>query len=221
MSNPSSGYVDPDDAAPPPPSHRRLKVRLPSGAMFDVLTPQEAEYLEERVGWYQDQNKFDHISDQQDVDRLLWMELFCFRWALWINTGEDYDNEDINPTALRKSLSEYSSEIRQVKKALGIDKVGRDKAKGEDSVPEFIMKLLQRAKDFGYHRDSQSAKAIELIQEAIALYTWHINCDEDERREAHITQADLIQWIGSVLKPEFEQLDIDFRKQQKMWIRDQ
>lgn len=99
-----------------------LKVRLPSGCTVDALTEGEKDYLTERVAQHErsreTSSSIDHVLR---VDRLLVMELLCYRWSLWILNGEDYDKAAIDETALRKALSECSAEIRHLKQLLGLD----------------------------------------------------------------------------------------------------
>ena len=121
---------------------------------------------------------------------------------------------------IRRCLNDYSKELRLLKKALGIDKTSRDKDKGEQ-VATYIMNLGQRAKEFGVMRNQQAVKAITLFQELKALVTFHDNCTEEERRENHIQEKDVLEWIRTVT-PEFDEIDEQFRKtSQTYWIRSQ
>lgn len=197
-----------------------IPVTLPSGAKFAVLTRGEVEYLNERVERYLSDNHFINISDFQDVDRMLMLELFVFRWSLWLSRQSDYDGDDVDERALRASVSEYSGELRQLKKGLGIDKVARDKQKGDDSVATYIANLRRRAAEFGVMRSDQFSKVLELFQQMKALITLHDNCDEMERKEQHIQTDDILDWIRTVAVPEFDAIDEKFkREKQSMWIR--
>lgn len=199
-----------------------IPVTMPSGAVFLVVTQSEQRYLEDRVERYLADNHFVNVSDLQDVDRMLIMEVLCFRWGLWISRGRDYFDEPVDDKSLSRSLNDYSGELRQLKKILGIDKAARDRTKGDDSVPVFIENLLRRAKEFGVMRNRQCDKVLELSQELQALVTLHDNSDEIERREMHVTVDDIFDWIRTVYVPEFNAIDDDFRKStQKYWIKQQ
>lgn len=199
-----------------------LPVTLPSGAQFMVLTSAEVRYIEERVERYLADNHFVNVSDFQDVDRMLVMELLCFRWGLWISNQRDYFGEAIDDTgSLRRSLGDYSSELRQLKKTLGIDKVARDRQKGEDSVSVYIENLRARAKEFGIVRERQLDKALELFQQLKALVTLHDNSDAKERAEMHCDTQDVFDWIRTVAMFEFDAIDQHFRThQQGTWVRE-
>lgn len=197
-----------------------IPVTMPSGAVFVVVTQSEQQYLEKLVVRYLEDNHFVNVSDLQDVDRMLIMEVLCFRWGLWISRGRDYFDEPVDENRLSRSLNDYSSELRQLKKILGIDKATRDRTKGDDSVPVFIENLLRRAGEFVVMRNKQCDKVLELSNELQALVTLHDNCDEIERREMHVTIDDIFDWIRTVYMPEFQAIDEEFRRtQQKYWVR--
>lgn len=199
-----------------------LKVILPSGANFVVLTPEEKKYLEDRVARYLTDNHFVNISDHQDLDRLVTFELFVYRWSLWLSYGSDYFGDEIESRALSSQIEAYAQEVRLLKKNLGIDKPARDKARGDDSVVNYLAKLRDRAREFGVMRNKQFDKVLELFQQLHALIGFHDRCDETERRENHATAEDIFAWIREVAIPEFDRIDSDFRQtQQKYWVRSQ
>lgn len=197
-----------------------LPVQLPSGATFVVLTQSEVDYVTERVGRYLADNHFVNVSDFQDVDRMLILEVLCFRWGLWISKQRDYFGDPVDEAALRRSLNDYSGELRQLKRTLGIDKLARDRQRGEDSVAVYLDNLRARAKEFGIMREGQLAKALELVAQLIALVTLHDQSDDIERREMHVTTEDVLDWIRTVFMPEFQAVDAHFRQHaQRFWIR--
>jgi hypothetical protein len=196
-------------------------VPLPSGSAFKVHNS-ELGYFMDRCDRYQKDNHFSNISDIQDIDRLIITELLVWRWEIWVSQNHDYWGDEIDEVAYARQIKDHSAEIRQLKKALGLDKETRDKQRGEDSVDAYINALRQRAKEFGYMRDEQSAKSIELFQQLSALVTLYHNCDDGERHEQKCTEAHIIAWITDKAMPEFEEIDEEFRdKKQKMWIRKQ
>lgn len=192
-------------------------VGAPSGAAFIVMTPEEVAYFEERSQRYLTDNHFVNITDLQDVDRMLFMELLSWRWSLWLSQERDYWGNQLDLEALKKSLSEYSKELRLLKKALGIDKAARDKERGE-SISDYLESLRLRAKEFGVMREKQLTKAITLFQELKSLITFHDNCIEVERIENNVEVSDIMEWIRKIAIPEFDEIDEYFRKhQQKFW----
>lgn len=198
-----------------------FSVSLPSGAEFLVLTSDEAAYIKDRVSRYLSDNAFSNVSDLQDIDRMVTFELLVHRWSLWISKGVDYFNEEINERQLSERVKDFSSEIRQIKKTLGVDKVARDRTRGDDSIVHYLAQLKIRAREFGYMRNEQFNKALELFHELKALVVYHDNCDEPERLEGRVTQDDVFAWIREVAIPEFDAIDESFRdEKQRFWIRE-
>lgn len=206
-------------ARPPPAPGDMVEIILPSGAPFPVY-PQEATYVTDRAERYLTENRFTNVSDLQDLDRVLIMELLCIRWGIWISQGHDYGTGDVDVDVLQKSLKAHSVELRSLKSQVGIDKKTRDRAKGIDSPAQFISDLLARAKEFGVTREAQLGKALELFQQMKAMVTLHLNADEQERQELHIQLEDLLAWIVNVLIPEYDEIDEYFRTHsQRFWVR--
>lgn len=210
-------------SAPLPPDKMldMVEVLLPSKATFPVHKL-EVDYVQERVELYMSQNIFVVISDIQDVDRLLILELMVHRWSHWLSVSEDYWGDAIDSNETQKQVKEWSVECRQLKKQLGLDKVTRDKQKGDDSVAAYLMELGRRAKEFGVMRETQLDKALELFNQLRALVTLHQNTDEIEQREQHVTMADVFEWLVEIAIPEYVAIDDHFRKHaQQMWIQRQ
>jgi hypothetical protein len=195
-----------------------VDVTTPSGATITVMNQSEADYYDQVHKRYLTDNKFKNVSDILELDRILVMELMCYRWGIWILAEEDYFGRKINPTEVQKSIETYSREIRGIKKDLGIDKSTRDKDKG-DSVAEYIQMLGVRAKEFGITRNKQSGKAIEILMEARALITLYENSSDAERKEFKANINDIVDWFKTRFS-EFEEIDKDLRKNQSTWIRD-
>jgi len=198
-----------------------LPVRLPSGAEYKVLTQSEVNYVKKRVKDYTHAFKWDNTSDLQDVDRMIMFELLVYRYGIWVSRRRDYVDDPVDENQLRKSMNELSGELRMLKKSLGIDRVSRDKERGDDSVPVYLEKLRQRAKEFGINRNNMMDKGLVLSQQLIALYQMHKNCDQQERVEQHCRTEDVIEWIGTVFIPQFQAVDETFRQtQQRYWVQD-
>lgn len=193
-------------------------VMLPSGSKFFVHTG-EISYFNDRVKRYQSDNHFTNMSDLQDLDRLIVTELLVWRWGMWVSQKRDYWGEAVDENAWQKAIKDHSAEIRMLKKSLGLDKETRDKQRGEGSFENYMQSLRERAKEFGYMRNEQSAKIQELFQQLKELVVLHNNCDPQERAEQHITTDDLLDWIINTAIPEFDAIDEKFRAtSQKYWI---
>lgn len=202
-----------------PDQEGMVRIRLPSGAVFPVHEV-EVDYISNITRLYLSENHFVKITDLQDVDRMLMLELMTYRWGNWLSRQKDWWGDTIDPNEIQKSLNAYSTELRQLKKQLGLDKATRDKEKGDDSVSAYIQNLLVRAREFGVMRENQLSKALELFKQLESLVTLYQNSDEIERREMHVTLEDVLDWMTTIAFPEFEAIDAYFREhQQRMWIR--
>lgn len=197
-----------------------VEVQGPSGAVFQVLTESERDWWEKVVDKYLDHNKFTNVSDLQDLDRVIYMELIMYRYNLWVGTGSDYDGSDINEVELNRNIQQYNKEVIALKKSIGIDKVSRDKDKG-DSIAAYIENLRRRAKEFGVKRNDEAVKAITLFHKLKSMIELYDNCDDQERKQNHWTEADMLKWIRESAIPDFEKIDEEFRKtSQTYWIRE-
>lgn len=195
------------------------EVTLPSGSKAHVMTEEERAYVEERSTRYTTEYSFSSISDLQDVDRVIMMELTDWRYNRWLTHGIDYHGDPVEADDLQKTIIDLSKEVRQVKKQLGIDKAARDRQKGE-SVSEYLDSLRHRAKQFGVMREKQLTKALTLFNELQALVVYHDNCTPDERRENSVRVEDIFEWLREVAFPEFQEVDEYFQKhEQSAWIR--
>lgn len=194
-------------------------VATPSGGSVNLQTAEEADWYDQRRDQYIQQNKFPNVSDLLDLDRLLQLEVIVYRWGQWLSAGFDYMHSLVDQQELQKNIREYSREIRELKLALGIDKVSRDKDKGE-SVPDYLTTLLHRAKTFGYHRNRQYELAVTLMYQLRSMLFTYDRCDETERDELDLSPDAILEWMRVVMFAQWDELDQSFREDQKIWIRD-
>lgn len=197
----------------------RYTVVSPSGSELHLQTVEEADYYESRRDRYLKDNAFPNVSDLQDLDRLLVFEVLSYRWSLWLSQGFDYEMLRVDEGALKRMVEDYSKEIRSLKMSLGIDKATRNKDR-QESVAEYIEKLLQRAKAFGYHRNEQYAKAVTLIYELKSKVQTMDRADEDERQVLGLTPDTILDWIRTEMVQQWDEIDTEFRRQQAIWIRE-
>lgn len=195
-------------------------VALPSGALFYVHTS-EVAYFNDRVKKYMKDNKFTNIADLQDLDRIIMWELFIWRYGIWMSLQRDYWGDAVDESKLQKSQNEMSRELRLVKAKLGVDREARDKARGDDSFPAYLEKLLARANEFGYTREKQLDRALELFNALKAIVMLYRNCNEKERKDLHVETEDVMRWIVEECIPRYDEIDAYFREHsQRTWIRD-
>ncbi|NUS01941.1 MAG: hypothetical protein HOV97_05190 [Nonomuraea sp.] len=194
-------------------------VITPSGSDLDLQTQEEAIRYEQVRDQYLKDNAFPNVSDLQDLDRLLVFEIVIYRWQLWLSRGFDYQMSRIDEGAIKSFIKEYSTEVRLLKLALGIDKATRDKEKGE-SLADYVAKLLERAKVFGYHRNRQYEKAVTAFWQLRSMVMTYDRCDEEERTHLDLSPDSIIEWFRDNVIKDWDAMEESFRKDQSMWIRD-
>lgn len=198
-----------------------VPVTTPSGQQTFVLGPAEEQFYVTQSQKYLDDYAYTNVSDLLDLDRLLFLELQAFRLSQWLGTGRDYDGVLVDSSQQRRALKEASDLISKVKNDLGMTKSQRDKER-EASVSAYLTTLKQRAKEFGVHREKQLIKGITLCQQLFSIIGSFDRADAVERDKLGFTsEAEIIDWIRTVMRPEFDAVDTHFRQhQQRYWLKD-
>ena len=196
-----------------------LVVNGTSGTEYIVLIPEEAVWFRSALDKYQEQYSFDNIADLQDLDRLLAMELLSYRYSAWMIRETDYEGNQYDDKVVRKDKIDIDKNIISVKAHLGIGRKNRVESE-QESTADYISNLLQRAGEFGVHRDAQNAKILNLFMDLKTLIGLHDRSDDEERTHNHVHQEDIIEWIRKVAIPEFAELDDHFRVNQRIWQKE-
>lgn len=195
-----------------------IEIRGAGGSVHVVLNDQEAAWINFTYERYVDQYKMDNITDLQDLDRLVGLELLSTRYQNWLGRESDYDGNPFSEKDVRDHKEKIDKEIRLLKKSMGIDRVGRTTSETQN-VSDYLSSLLQRAEEFGVHRDHQIAKSIDLWKELQSKIGMYDRCDEEERIHERVTLEDIYSWLKTEAFPEFDKIDDAFRKNQKLWIK--
>lgn len=204
----------------PPADGEFIPVELPSGAFYEVLTAEEAEYVEGKTADYTHGFQFNNVADLGELDRLVEMELLVHRYNRWLGRRKDYKGVAVDEGPLQTKVNTWSTEIRQIKLKLGIDKVTRDRQRGEGSVAQRWTTTLTRAKAFTVMRCKQAAMAITLAQQLIALMDLRKNTDEIDRERMKLNDAGILEWIDTRFRSEFEEIASHFRKTEMHYWHD-
>ncbi len=198
-----------------------ISVFGPAGGKFTVITKSEEKNFKELCKRYTADNKFTNVSDLQDLERIIHMEVIHLRYSNWLSTETDYVGEAVNIKEVASLLKEFSGELRQLKKAIGIDRTSRQRDQGE-SLSDFIEDLKERAAEFGVHRENQLTNALTLFNELHGLVTLHDNCLPDERKKLRCREEDIMRWIRETAIPKYVELDQHFiDNNQRFWVQSQ
>lgn len=203
----------------PPDYVNTLFVRGLSGQELEVASADEKNWFETNLQKYRSEYRFENIADLQDVDRLLGLELLSYRYTAWLMRGVDYDGLQFDEKAVRDHKQKIDSEIRLLKKHMGMDRKGRVESE-QESVASYIQNLLRRANEFGVHRNEQVVTALDLMNDLKTMVGLYHRCDEEERRELGADIDDIWKWINETMLPEYDEIDVAFRKEQRLWIQE-
>jgi len=195
-----------------------ILVTGPSGSKYPVFNEHEAHHYESLSERYQSDNIFVNVSDIQELDRILMMELMTYRWGTWLIQEMDYSGKKVNAQELQRSIATYSKEIREIKRDLGMDKSTRDRDQGEN-LAAYLENLRLRAQEFGIARNEQAVSAINILMELRGFITLYRKSNDAERREFNSSPEEILTWCEEKFE-EFDEIDAALRENQKYWIHD-
>lgn len=197
-------------------------VELCSGETLRVQTQTEQRWFVDTKKKYLAETKFTDITDTQDMDRLLCLELLMFRWNQHLASGYDYHDNLVDDDLLRKQVKEQSVAITLLKTSLSLDKKSRDAALNEGNFATWLADVKRRAKLFGVHRETQLTKALSCMNELSGIVGAYDRSDEEERKKlGYETEHEILQWVRDVMLPDFRAIDEYFlENEQRMWRRD-
>lgn len=206
-----------------PQRRQTYKVRSATGQEIELQHLREKRFFETARDKYVAENVFTAASDLRGLDRLLLFETQVLRWQWQLAAGIDYDLVELDvkeQAEIRRSIKETEALISQLQNDLSLTKAQRDKALTGDDVGQYLKNLQIRAKQFGVRRDAQIGKAIELLMETFSIAGSYQRSTEHERRKLGFETADdVLDWVMTVAKPQFDEIDAAFRKNQTMWVR--
>lgn len=184
----------------------------------------EVDYYSKAQGKYMAENNFTAASDERALDRLVLMETLMMRWQAQLASGKDYQGQPLNHAeqeALRKNIKEGAITISNAHQELGLSKAQRDKDKVE-SVQAYVNNLLQRAKEFGVHREESVDLIINLFNEFSAHVNAYRRANDYERGRLGFPDAEslLTWWLEDGVK-RFKDADDAWRaSNQRYWRKD-
>ena len=196
------------------------QVLTPTGGLAEVMGDAEEERYNAALTAYTSGVTFTDQSDLEDLERILFMELMCYRWGRWLMSGKEYDGTVVsNEGELRRWINDYATQITKIKESLKLDRKGRE---GDQATTFFERwtQLAQHAKDFGVMREEQLGKALEIMQGVYSIIGAFDRSDEEERRILGFPdEAAIVQYLRET-KPDFDAVDEHFRQnKQRFWVR--
>lgn len=201
-------------------------VELPDGGPVHLQSQDEVDRWQTLSERYQSDYSLRKVNDLTHLGTLLIQQISLYRAQLGLSGRvPELDDEDL-PTgryimkqlkpaeirAFQAQITDASKEIREIEKAMGIDKKSRDSS-GNETVRNYLESLKQRAHDYGVHI-SKRVQAYELFVNEIK---WRIrllrNGDAEDIHYEHCTPDEILTWAEEQLA-ELERIDQEFAKEQ-------
>lgn len=210
-------------AAPPAPGLQApplIKVQTPTGGEIEVQGPAEEKRYIESLRAYTDGITYTERSDLEDLERVLFMELMCYRWGRWLMAGKEYDGTIVNnENELRRWINDYATQITKTKESLKLDRRSREGDKSA-TIEARWQQLAAHAREMGVMREKQLGRALEIMQGLFGIVAAFDRSDEEERGKLGFPdEAAIVQYIRES-RPHFDEVDEHFRTHsQKFWVR--
>lgn len=195
------------------------RVRTPSGSELQVRNDDEKKYYDSRKVLYVKENQFETTTDKVDLDNVLFLELLLWRWQTWLSQGRDYDLSILSASQeeqYRRNIHDTQKLLLEAKTKLGMTREARlDKTA---TAHDFIQNLLRRAHGFKLSRDAQGERAVTLFRELQSIVRTFDRSNENERRVVGIeSEEDIVDWLRNEAFAKFDEIDIEYRKEQAKW----
>lgn len=200
-------------------------VDLPGGGRMYLFSPEEVELFELSSKRYQEDYALTKMNDLILVGAILTQQVIMFRAQQRVAGLEPGMDEGGHPTgeyrrvdkqkasdlsAAQNTVTKCAAEIRELEKALGIDKKTRE-AGGQHTVANYVEELKRAAHGYGVHIHERNLLYEETMMEA----RWKIrvlrNGDEEDRSYHDLTPEKFIEWLERKLA-EIEVKDKEWAK---------
>jgi hypothetical protein len=202
-----------------------FEVELPAGGRLHLHSLEEVELWEESAKRYVQDYQLTQQNDLLLLGAVLSQQLAMFRAQQRMNgmapeldekgvpTG-DYIRRELkvsDMSAAQSTIVKASVEIRELEKALGIDKKTRE-AGGAHNVQNYVQTLKAAARQYGLHLSHRMQAYEAVMMEA----RWKIrllrNGDAEDRRYHNLTDKTFVDWLEKELK-RLEGVDQQFARE--------
>lgn len=192
------------NGAGPPPEPTIYEVERPAGGTITVRSAAEAELYTRSRDRYIEEYGFHRMNDMMLLGSILAQQIEMFR-------AEGALQDETKAPAAHSKLMKATDQVRELEKALGIDKKTRD-AGGQHTLDAFIAQLKRGARAHGIH----IAERTKWIEGFIMELSWRVrllkNGDAEDRRLEGLTEQTVIDWC--------EQQIEEFHSKEKEWAHE-
>ena len=202
-------------------------VDLPGGGgQIHLQSLEEVDRWQTLAAAYQDQYKLVKINDLTNLGTLLVQHINLYR-AQQALSGRlpEIDDDDLptgryvmrplKPTEVRAyqdQINTASKEVREIEKAMQIDKRSRDNA-GDETLRGWLVTMKARAHRYGLH----VSKRVTAYEEFVMELRWRVRLNEtgdaEDKHYEDCDDAGIIRWARRQLA-ELEKTDQEFAKEE-------
>jgi hypothetical protein len=206
---------------------QHLEVELPGGGTIHLQTEDEVERWRGLSERYRKDYRLNKVNDLTMLDTLLIHQITLYRAQramsgmepefetdpvtdIQLPTGR-YVKTEIKSASLRQyqdTINSASKEIREIEKAMGIDKKSRDQ-QGNETVPEYIARLKAVGHEYGIH----IANRVKAYEEFAMNMRWRVRLEEqgdaEDKAQHECTPDGIVAWARRELE-KLEEIDRRF-----------
>lgn len=211
-------------APPPPPSPPTVnfEVELPAGGLMYLQSPEEVDLWKKSAERYVEDYQLTKTNDLVLLGAILQQQVILFRAQRKLNgmdpevdangvpTGRyklvENDGDEVQKQS--RILNTATKEIRDIEKALGIDKVTREQG-GAVTVASYLRTLKKAAHERGIHVSERFIKYEAFVNQLRTMLRMYHNLDAEDRAYHNLTEAGIMSWASDELA-KLEQADKDF-----------
>jgi hypothetical protein len=202
-----------------------FEVDLPAGGRLMLHSVAEVDLWEESSKRYMQDYQLNQQNDLLLLGAILSQQLAMFRAQQRMNgmtpkvddkgqpTGEYVRKElKVNEMgAAQSTIIKASTEIRELEKALGIDKKTREQG-GAHTVQNYVLTLKKAARQYGVHLNQRMQAYEKVMMDARWKLRLLRNGDPEDRSYHKLTPQALCDWLEEELT-KLEEVDKQFAKQ--------
>lgn len=204
---------------------QHFAVRLPAGGELHLHGLDEVALWEESAQRYIDDYALEQQNDLMLVGAILSQQLAMFRAQKRLNGMEPdldaqgtptgrYTNTTPTPaemSAAQSTITKAAEEIRELEKALGIDKKTRE-AGGQHTVAQYVGDLKQAAREYGIHLSRRLTAYEAFNMELRWKLRLLLNGDPEDRSYHRLTPQSICDWAREELA-DLEEVDKTYARE--------
>jgi hypothetical protein len=201
---PKPGPQSQGPAQPPPPPRGQFEVDLPAGGRFRLNSADEVQMWEESAKAYIEDYGLSKANDLMLLGAILSQGIAMFR------AQQDLADAKKANTAV-KTIAAASEQIRELEKALGIDKKSRE-AGGQHTIADYVARIKLAAHQKGVRISERTLEYEAFVMELRWKLRVLHNADAEDRREMGLSEQSVIAWAWQKVN-DLEDRDKDWANQ--------